>query len=53
MDPYAASAGGSKSGKEKDKKSKKTYDDGDSKKKFVSVLMRLFVCVHLTLVYCG
>ncbi|XP_056625199.1 protein diaphanous homolog 1 isoform X1 [Triplophysa dalaica] len=34
MDPNSASAGASKSGKEKDKKSKKTYEDGESKKKF-------------------
>ncbi|XP_057205099.1 protein diaphanous homolog 1 [Triplophysa rosa] len=34
MDPYSASAGAPKSGKDKDKKSKKTYEDGDSKKKF-------------------
>lgn len=35
MDPNSASAGAPKSGKEKDKKSKKNYDDGESKKKFL------------------
>ncbi|XP_073778544.1 protein diaphanous homolog 1 isoform X1 [Danio rerio] len=34
MDPNSASASALKSGKEKDKKSKKNYDDGDGKKKF-------------------
>lgn len=34
MDPNSASASAVKSGKEKDKKSKKNYDDGDGKKKF-------------------
>jgi len=38
MDPNSASAGAPKSGKDKDKKSKKNYEDGDGKKKFVSVL---------------
>ncbi|XP_073778548.1 protein diaphanous homolog 1 isoform X4 [Danio rerio] len=35
MDPNSASASALKSGKEKDKKSKKNYDDGDGKKKFL------------------
>ncbi|KAG1934540.1 protein diaphanous homolog 1 isoform X2 [Pimephales promelas] len=34
MDPNSASAGAPKSGKDKDKKSKKNYEDGDGKKKF-------------------
>ncbi|XP_043112945.1 protein diaphanous homolog 1 isoform X2 [Puntigrus tetrazona] len=34
MDPNSASAGAPKSGKDKEKKSKKNYDDGDGKKKF-------------------
>lgn len=37
MDPNSASAGAPKSGKDKEKKSKKNYDDGEGKKKFVSV----------------
>jgi len=44
MDPNSASAGAPKSGKDKDKKSKKNYEDGDGKKKFVSVLC---YCVSL------
>ncbi|KAK7140927.1 hypothetical protein R3I93_015161 [Phoxinus phoxinus] len=35
MDPNSASAGAPKSGKDKEKKSKKSYDDGDGKKKFL------------------
>ncbi|XP_051514390.1 protein diaphanous homolog 1-like isoform X2 [Myxocyprinus asiaticus] len=35
MDPYSASGGAPKSGKDKDKKSKKSYEDGESKKKFL------------------
>lgn len=38
MDPNSASAGAPKSGKEKEKKSKKNYEEGDGKKKFVSVM---------------
>ncbi|XP_016417016.1 protein diaphanous homolog 1-like [Sinocyclocheilus rhinocerous] len=34
MDPNSASAGAPKSGKDKEKKSKKNYDEGDGKKKF-------------------
>ncbi|KAL1261580.1 hypothetical protein QQF64_006845 [Cirrhinus molitorella] len=34
MDPNSASAGAPKSGKDKEKKSKKNYDDGEGKKKF-------------------
>lgn len=35
MDPNSASAGAPKSGKDKEKKSKKNYEDGDGKKKFL------------------
>ncbi|XP_052005619.1 protein diaphanous homolog 1-like isoform X2 [Xyrauchen texanus] len=35
MDPNSASAGAPKGGKDKDKKSKKNYEDGESKKKFL------------------
>ncbi|XP_059372262.1 protein diaphanous homolog 1-like isoform X1 [Carassius carassius] len=34
MDPNSASGGAPKSGKDKEKKSKKNYDEGDGKKKF-------------------
>ncbi|XP_067313015.1 LOW QUALITY PROTEIN: protein diaphanous homolog 1 [Pseudorasbora parva] len=34
MDPNSASAGAPKGGKDKEKKSKKNYEDGDGKKKF-------------------
>ncbi|KAK9963728.1 hypothetical protein ABG768_006894 [Culter alburnus] len=34
MDPNSASAGAPKSGKDKEKKSKKNYEEGDGKKKF-------------------
>uniref|UniRef100_A0A8C1Y6X1 Diaphanous related formin 1 n=1 Tax=Cyprinus carpio TaxID=7962 RepID=A0A8C1Y6X1_CYPCA len=35
MDPNSASGGTTKSGKDKEKKSKKNYDEGDGKKKFL------------------
>ncbi|XP_050983145.1 protein diaphanous homolog 1 isoform X2 [Labeo rohita] len=35
MDPNSASGGAPKSGKDKEKKSKKNYEDGDGKKKFL------------------
>lgn len=36
MDPYTGNSA-SASGHKKDKKSKKNYEDGDGKKKFVSI----------------
>lgn len=36
MDPYTGNSA-SASGPKKDKKSKKNYEDGDGKKKFVSI----------------
>lgn len=50
MDPNSASAGAPKSGKDKEKKSKKNYEEGDGKKKFVSVM---FLSLWVYCQYCS
>lgn len=39
MEPYTGNSASAAGGTKKDKKSKKNYDDGEGKKKFVSIDM--------------
>lgn len=50
MEPYTGNSASGAGGTKKDKKSKKSYDDGEGKKKFVSIdLLKLAKRFHAVL----
>lgn len=51
MEPYTGNSASAAGGAKKDKKSKKNYDDGEGKKKFVSIdMLKLAEPFHAVLV---
>lgn len=51
MEPHTGNSASAAGGTKKDKKSKKNYDDGEGKKKFVSIdMLKLAELFHAVLV---